>query len=211
MSDDDNIVDQHSEDMEAARIARFFLYKNREKLPVKRAQIRLLMDQVKNKKSNTIERVNNLLQSTAGLGIETCKVDPKKTEKFFLVRTSEFDHDVPLPFSTQEKKEYGLLFYIFLIIHLKNGRIELDQLKKILEKTGVTEDGSEFGKWPEIINKWSKQEYLKQKKIELENGGSKIDISYGSRFHVEFGEEKLIEMGKELIQDKIPEDLIRQE
>lgn len=206
-SNNDNEQPAHGEDLEAGRVARFFLYKNREKLSVKRAQLKTVTDQsVESKKSNVIQRASNILKDSLGLRVKEYVPEGKKStgSKLFLIRDKNYPEEIPIPFSSIEKQKFGVLTFIFIALYFKNGKLDLEQCWQMLETTGLTKDSDIIGPWPDQIHIWSKQEYLKEKKVESE-AGPKIEISYGARFYTEIGEENLVKMAKYLINDGVEE------
>ncbi|EAY14297.1 hypothetical protein TVAG_026180 [Trichomonas vaginalis G3] len=198
---------RHGDDQETSRVARFFLYKNRERLSVKRAQLKTVMNKsVDSKKNNVVKRASAMLQETLGLKIHEYVPEGKKgtSSKLFLIRDKNYPEEAPIPFTTLEKQKYGILTFIFIALYFKNGKMDLDQCWQLLENAGVEKDSEIIGNWPDQIHIWSKMEYLKEKKIESE-ACPKIEISYGARFHSEFGEETIRKMGKYLINDGVEE------
>ena len=210
---DFNENENQNDDMEAGRIARFFIFKNRDRSVVKRAQLRAVQDQAKDsRKTKSLDRARQMLERSLGLTIVDYVPEGKKqtSSKLFLTRQQNYPKDLPLPFSSQDKKQYGILIFIFIAIHFKNGTIDLDQLWQILENAGITQNSDIIGQWPEQIHIWTKQEYLKEKKTETE-AGPKIEISYGARFYVEYGEDEILKMAKYLINDGTePEEAAQQ-
>ena len=191
------------DDMEAGRVARFFIFKNRDKSVVKRAQLRAVQDQARDThKKNSIGRAKQILERSLGLTIVDYVPEGKKqtSSKLFLARQQKYPKDIPIPFSSLEKKQYGILMLVFMAIHFKNGKIDLDQLWQVLENAGISQNSDIIGRWPEQIHTWARQEYLKEKKTETETG-PKIEVSYGARFYVEYGEEEIIKMAKYMIND----------
>ena len=206
MADDSEFVEEEQtqgDDMEAGRIARFFIFKNRDKSVVKRAQLRAVQDQARDsRKKNSIDRARQILERSLGLTIIDYVPPGKKqtSSKLFLTRQKKFPKDLPIPFSSLEKKQYGILILVFMAIHFKNGKIDLDQLWQVLENAGISQNSDIIGHWPDQIHIWTRQEYLKEKKIETDTG-PKIEVSYGARFYVEYGEEEIIRMAKYMIND----------
>lgn len=192
-----------SDDMEAARVARYFLYKHRERLSVKKAQLRTVTDNAKqsSKKGNVITRANKILENTLGYSIvDYIPEGAKAGSKLYLVRKENYPNDIQLPFQTKEKKIYGLLFFVFLHLHFKNGKCDLESLQQVIDAAGANSDVATFGHWPDIVHLWARQEYIKEKKRDTDQG-PKIEISYGNRFYVEYGEDLIVQLGKELIKD----------
>lgn len=205
----DYVDEEQGNDLEVGRIARFFLFKNRDRSVIKRAQLRAIQDQSKDsKKSNSLKHASDALSKSLGLTIIDYMPEGKKqtSSKLFLVREEKYPNELPIPFTPHEKQQYGILTLIFFALHFKNGKMDLDQLWQTLKTAGVTENSEIIGHWPDQIHVWAKQEYLKEKKIEAD-AGPRIEISYGARFYVEYGEETIVRMAKYLINDGVePEE-----
>jgi hypothetical protein len=191
------------ESMETGRVSRYFLYRNRERQPVRRPQLKTVLDQFRErshaKRRDPVKEASTVLRESLGLTV-ACPDD--KAKKLFLVRTRPYPPAFPIPFSPMEKAEYGLLTFVFFIVHFKGDEgLEIEPLRQNIElNTGVHCDSLPFGKWPDIITKWASQDYLKLTKKESPDPMvQKKVVTLGPRFHAEFGLKLLRRMAKELI------------
>lgn len=197
-----------NDDLEGGRVARFFLYKARERQGVRKTQLKPVLDTFRErsikKKRDPIVTADKLLNEGMGLRIVTSnqeRTKNKSNEKHFLVRSKPYPKDVPLPFSEIEMKEYGVLLYVFFIVSFKD-KLDLDQLWQILSIGGFPDESREFGRWPEIMWKWNKMDYFKLNKIEDPSlPAPKFMVELGPRFYVEFGEEMIKGLAKDLVTD----------
>ena len=195
---------QYGDSMETGRVARYFLFRNREKQSVRRAQLKTVLDAYREKsvkkRKNPFTEANRVLAESMGLKV----VSPdEKAQKYYLVREKRYPDECDLPFTKLQKKEYGLLTFTFFIVYFKGeDGIELDQLRTNLElHSGLDLDNLDFGKWPEIVNKWVTMEYLKMAKEEDPTDAcvQKKIVTLGPRFHAEFGLPLIQRMAKELV------------
>jgi hypothetical protein len=200
-SDEEDVAPPES--METGRVSRYFLYRNRERQPVRRPQLKTVLDQFREKshakRKDPVKEASTVLRESLGLTI-ACPED--KARKLYLVRTHPYPPDFPIPFGPMEKAEYGLLTFVFFIVHFKGeDGLEVDSLRQNIEfNTGVHCDALPFGKWPDIITKWASQDYLKLSKKESPDPMvQKKVVTLGPRFHAEYGERVLMRMAKELI------------
>lgn len=195
---------QYGDSMETGRVARYFLFRNREKQPVRRAQLKTVLDAYREKsvkkRKNPFTEANRVLVESMGLKVVS---SDEKSQKYYLVRDKRYPAECDLPFTKLQKKEYGLLTFTFFIVYFKGeDGIELEQLRTNLElHSGLDLDNLDFGKWPDIVTKWTNMEYLKMTKEEDPNDASlhKRMVTLGPRFHVEFGLSVLQRMAKELV------------
>lgn len=190
-----------NKDYEASRVAKLILYKDREKIPTKKYQLRIAQDQSKKDKNkdDIIQRADQILQDTLGFTIHVHKEDNNKNSnhKLYLLRDQEYPDDFEIPFSIKQKKQYGLLFYIFIFLYFRHGTSTIDAIWNVVERLGIDKEPDVYGKWPEIINTWSKQDYLQLKKVETD-GVTTTEVSFGPRYHIEFGEELLVKFCKDI-------------
>lgn len=208
MSDSEDEVS--GDPMEHGRVARFFLFKDREKQAVRRAQMKNVLNQYREKarsrRKDPIREADIMLHESLGLKV----VYPQdKGTKYFVCRTRPYPSNCDLPFTAAQKREYGLLTFAFFIVYFKGeDGCELDQLRTNLEQnSGISFDRSEF-KWPDIVTKWASEDYLKITKGEDDADPTveKRMVTLGPRFEAEFGTELLVKMAKELIFDKSQEE-----
>ena len=218
-SSDEESQTQGTNENEAGRVARLFLYKNRERQGIRKPQLKPVLDEFREKsrkkRVDPIKSASKMLTESMGLQIvDGVAPDekPSQSSKHFLVRTHHYPKDYPIPFSSEEKQEVGLLVFCFFIVHFKGNLVDLDQIWQILENSGVQEESEAFGKWPDIMNKWISQDYFKAKKKEDDNSQiPKKMISRGPRFYAEFSLNTLIAMAKELVCDITPSETANEE
>jgi hypothetical protein len=192
--------------METGRVARYFLYRNREKQPVRRPQLKTVLDtfRERSRKQNPIDRASRVLSESLGIKIV---VPEDKTKKHFVTRTRPYPPDFPIPFTPIQKAEYGLLTFVFFIIYFKgDDGLDLGQLRRNVEvNTGVNCDTLEFGMWQDVVGRWAAQDYVRlEKRDSADPTIIRKVVTLGPRFHAEFGEKMLIRMAKELIFDEAP-------
>ncbi|OHT14435.1 hypothetical protein TRFO_15228 [Tritrichomonas foetus] len=216
MSDSDEEFTQETQttnnELEDGRVARLFLYKSRERQSVRRQQLKPVLDEYREKsrakRRDPIKSASKLLTESIGLQIVDGLAPgekPSQSGKNFLVRTHKYPKDVPLPFTVQQKQEFGLLTLCFFIVYFKGDLVDMDQLWQILENSGVPAESDTFGKLTDLLNKWISQDYFKSKKKENDtSAGPKKVISLGPRFYAEFGNDVLMAMAKELVCDVTP-------
>lgn len=212
-SDEENQT-QTTNENETGRVARFFLYKNRERQSVRKPQLKPVLDEFREKsrkkRVDPIKSANTMLKESMGLQIVEGTPPgekPSQSAKHFLIRTHKYPKDCPIPFTSEQKQEVGLLIFCFFIVHYKGNLVEMEQIWQILESSGVPSESDVFGKWPEIMNKWISQDYFRAKKKDDDNSPiPKRLISLGPRFYAEFSEETLVSMAKELVCDITPEE-----
>ncbi|KAH0790692.1 hypothetical protein GPJ56_005384 [Histomonas meleagridis] len=214
MDDEYEDNDSKQNNMETGRVARYFIYKNREKQAVRKIQIRPILDEFREKsrrkRIDPIESTNDLLNKTMGLNlVQGLAPDekPSQSSKFFLVRRQKYPDNVPIPFTPHQKKEYGLLVFCFFVVQYKGNQLDLEQLGQVLQNSNVPLDSPDFGKWPEIMHKWASQDYFKLKKIDDENASNtNRSVTLGPRFYAEFGVNTLHSMANELVTGEIEEE-----
>ena len=204
-----------TDDMEASRVARYALYVNREKKPLKRANLKPVLDEFRDRhgrKEDSVSRAKKLLMETMGLTIVDGRRDlnekPKPAAKQFVVRANKYPEQFDLPFSSQEKSEYGLLMFVFIIIFFKNENIEQSSLLQILTDNGF-EEGGAFGIYQNLLAKWVREDYIRLTKVDDPVVGvkGKTMISYGERFFAEFGIEMIQDACKNLLDIETPEEI----
>lgn len=195
------------EDMEAARVARYALYISREKKPLRKGNLKPVLDEFRDKhdkKDDPVSRSKKILQKSLGLTIVDGRKDQneknKSNFKQFVVRSEPYPENVSLPFTSEEKAEYGLLMFVFIIIYFKNGSVDQNSLLQILNETGFV-DGGSFGPFAALIQKWVREDYIKIEKVDDPTLGpkSRTNIGYGERFYAEFGDQMIQESCKNLI------------
>jgi hypothetical protein len=192
--------------MEAGRVARYFLYRNREKQAVRRPQLKTVLDSFRerSRKRNPIDGASHVLKKS--LGVKVVASDDRMN-KHFVTRTRAYPPDFPIPFTPVQKAEYGLLTFVFFILYFKgDDGVDLEQLRQNVEaNSGVNCDALYFGRWPDVVARWVAQDYLKLEKRESADPTvvRKV-VTIGPRFHAEFGEKMLVGMAKELIFSETP-------
>jgi hypothetical protein len=204
MSDDDDGPGPRT--METGRVARYFLYRNREKQAVRRPQLKTVLDSFRerSRKQNPIQDASRVLSESLGVKIV---VPEGKKAKHFVTRDRAYPPDFPIPFTPIQKAEYGLLTFVFFIIYFKgDDGLDLEQLRQNVEaNTGVDCDALEFGRWQDVVARWAAQDYVKlEKRDSADPTVVRKVVTIGPRFHAEFGEKTLIRMAKELIFDEAP-------
>ena len=206
MSDsEDEVV---GDPMERGRVARFFLFKDREKQAVRRTQMKNVLNQYreksKSKRKDPIREADQILHES--LGLEVVYPQDKGT-KYFIRRRRPYPSQCELPFTEAQKREYGLMMFAFFIIYFKGeDGCEVEQLKANLEQnSGLSFTKLEF-RWPDIVQKWASEDYVKITKVE-DDADPTLErrmVTLGPRFEAEFGTELLMKMAKELIFDEAP-------
>ena len=198
-----------SEDSEASRLSRFFLYKQRERLPVKKAQIKAVLDKgndEKNKELNAVERSKKILEDSMGLSIESYTTENKKSaQKFFVVRNTKYPENSPIPFTETQKRAFGILTYVFFIINFAHPlNPTLHDIIEGLEFANLNEDIGLVNDIEILLKQWTNQEYLTTIK-----GEAKEDIRYtfGPRFEIEIGRKKLEELARQIIAKNRDDDV----
>lgn len=208
-SDEYTQTEAPTNDLEAARVARYFIYKNRERQGIRKPQLKPVLDEFREKsrakRRDPIQLSSKLLTESMGLQIaEGLAPDEKSsTPKNFLVRTQRYPKECELPFSSEQMQEYGLMLFCFFIVYYKGNQADFDQVWQILESAHVPADSPVFGKWPDFMNKWISQDYFKAKKKDDDVSPiPKKVLSLGPRFYAEFSLDVLNAMAEELVRDK---------
>ena len=205
---------QDTNEFEAGRVARLFIYKGRERQGLRQAQLNPVLDEYREKsrtkRKNPIDSASKLLADSMGLTIVNPEVpddQKRKNTKNFLVRANKYPANFPLPFTVQQKKEFGLLTVCFFIVYFKGNEVDLDLLIQNLEAFGVKPESNPVGKIQELLNKWIAQDYFKAKKKDDDTSPvPKKVLSLGARFYAEFSINTLISMAQELIHDDYKEE-----
>ncbi|EAY12190.1 hypothetical protein TVAG_003960 [Trichomonas vaginalis G3] len=200
MSSEDDDAESRNK-IQAGRVARFFLFKNREKMSVKKAQVKGILDKSndeKNRETNMIKTASQYLNDALGLDIvRYTKPNKKVPSDYYIIRKEEYPSEIQIPFSEAEKREFGLLAFIFFAISFNKHPITLDNIIKTIEKFEMEEAVSELGKMPNLLKKWTKEGYLTEEKLQPEQ---KLEYSFGPRFELEIGKERLAVLMRSIIQ-----------
>jgi hypothetical protein len=139
------------------------------------------------------------------------KADTKggvKGSKYFLVRDSPYPKQVPLPFSDSEKEEYGFLMMVLFILYFHPDGCDSDKLEAEVEQSsGIHCDQIPFGKWPDLLNKWRGEDYLKFINVADPDPTKQRRLwRLGPRFYAEIGVERIQRMAREVIyEEDMPE------
>lgn len=202
-SDEENDYEKKNR-MQAGRVARFFLFKNRDKNYVKKSQLKVAIDKTndeKNKETNMINLAKEYFNKALGLDIVSyTKPQKKVASDFFLVRTEEYPPDIPIPFSEDEKREYGLLAFTYFALSFNNNNpMSLENLSKVYQKFDMEDAFDDFGKIQGLLKKWTKEGYLSETKTGQDQ---KLEYGYGPRFELEVGKERLTQLMRDIIQKR---------
>jgi hypothetical protein len=210
MSDSEATETQgHEQGASCERIARYFLYRHRKRLPVQKAKVNEILRAREKlvRKRDPIEETSQVLQKSLGLRI--CCPTETKGSKYFLIRDSPYPKGMPIPFSDTQKEEYGVLVYIFFILWLQPDKnMEAEQLRKELERRAdLMLDRLSWWKWPDTLVKWGHEDYLKSTAAQADNTQDADPTkqtkiwTLGLRFYAEFGPDRIERMAKSLIHD----------
>ena len=182
------------DDLESGRLARFFLFKHRDRTCVKRSQIKTVLDKgndEKNKETNAIEKSKTILETTMGLTVQGYVPSSKKTpQKYYVTRNFQYSDEQPIPFSETEKKIFGILTYVFLTIYYRHPDLPTfheiqTQISSANLEDDIRENGFEFAA---LFKSWMQQEYLVEIKGE---SNQEPTYTFGPRFEIEIGRENL--------------------
>jgi hypothetical protein len=198
--------DEGRQSMETGRVARYFLYRNRERQGVRKPQLKTVLDSFRerSRKRDPVREASHALTESLGLTL-VCPDD--RSKKFFLTRTRAYPEGFLIPFTPIQKAEYGLLTFVFFIVYFKSDEgLDTDQLRQNVEAhTGVDCDSLPFGRWTDVVARWASQDYLKlEKRDSADPLVLKRAVTLGPRFAAEFGERRLRRMARELIFDEAP-------
>ena len=124
--------------------------------------------------------------------------DNKKVpQKFYVVRNTKYPEDSPIPFSEIQKRSFGILTYVFFIIHFAHPlNPTYKDIAEGLEFANLNEDIGLVNDLDALIRQWTAQEYLTIIKGEDKN---ELRITFGPRFEIEIGREKIEELARQII------------
>lgn len=207
--DSDSIQDESPQNqVESSRVARYFMYRHRERQGASRAQLRPILDEFqeksKQRRTDPIASAGTVLDSALGLSLAQGRRPGEKAKssgRYYVVRARAYPDNAEIPFTDSQRAEYGLLVRCFFFIHYKGTRVTVDQLAQFV-KDGA-ERYPELGTVPELISKWASAEYLKLARAEDANSQAKC-VEFGRRFYAEFGVRALEAMAAELVTGERP-------
>ncbi|KAF9969765.1 hypothetical protein BGZ73_007706 [Actinomortierella ambigua] len=120
-----------------------------------------------------------------------------------LVASSVIDQEADL-------ESVGLLMVILSLIMVRNGAIYESALMSHLRRLSLLEDNSYFGDVTKKLDQLIKKRYLERIKLaHLDESGEKAEMEYrwGSRAHVEYPKQYVVEFIKDVFGDDAPQSL----